>query len=147
MTTTTGLPVEVTLRMEMHTCIECGVAFGMPTDFVARRREDGRNFFCPNGHPAVFRNTLQKQLDDSRKALADREAALKVERDRVASLRADTQRLQKQLDGYKVPVAAIRKALAARPEASAQEIATELGVPLERVTNTQNGLKSKRKAS
>lgn len=36
-------------------CGECGVDFCLPKPLYEARREDGQTFYCPNGHPRVFR--------------------------------------------------------------------------------------------
>ena len=35
-------------------CSECGIKFGLPSTFIARRREDHKTFHCPNGHCLHF---------------------------------------------------------------------------------------------
>ena len=54
----------------MH-CGECGVAFCMPTSLYQHRRNDGETFYCPNGHPRVFRPT------EDQKTIADLEDKLR----------------------------------------------------------------------
>lgn len=50
------------ITLEVHTCGECGIHFGMPERFVKERREDGKTFHCPNGHPRVFREPEIERL-------------------------------------------------------------------------------------
>lgn len=45
-----------------HQCGECGVPFGMPKRFLDARHDDGENFYCPNGHPRVFRTSTEDRL-------------------------------------------------------------------------------------
>lgn len=147
MHTTTGLPVECALKMELQTCCVCGVPFAMPADLTTQRRDDGKSFHCPNGHSQSYTNNLQKQLDAANKVIAEKDAKLHAEAAALARAQEEAKRLQKALDGYRTPTSAIRRALAARPGASAQEIATELGVPLARVTNTKNSLRPRKPKS
>lgn len=47
-------------------CASCGIVFGMPADLNRRRREDGKDFFCPNGHINVYKGEvadLKKQIE------------------------------------------------------------------------------------
>lgn len=46
-----------------HTCPEagCGVPFQVTDGFDARRREDHRTFYCPNGHSMSFTGKSDKQ--------------------------------------------------------------------------------------
>lgn len=36
-------------------CGSCGIAFCLPTSMYHARAEDGRDFFCPNGHVVSYR--------------------------------------------------------------------------------------------
>lgn len=63
-------------------CCDCGMAFGMTSDYKSRRVEDGKYFYCPSGHQQHYTETkiqaLEKQLAlmRSHKEQADaREAA------------------------------------------------------------------------
>jgi hypothetical protein len=42
------------ITMYVGDCHECGVIYGITTQYEARRREDGKNFYCPNGHRGAF---------------------------------------------------------------------------------------------
>jgi uncharacterized Zn-finger protein len=57
--------------LEVHLCGKCGVEFAMPQSMRDARRKDGETFYCPNGHPRVFRETteqkLQRDLESARK--------------------------------------------------------------------------------
>jgi hypothetical protein len=46
----------------VQNCCTCGILFGIPNDFDDRRRQDGRSFYCPNGHSLSYSDTLEKQL-------------------------------------------------------------------------------------
>ena len=50
--------------LEHHQCGECGISFGMPASFLATLREDGKSFYCPNGHCRVFRPSEAQRLRD-----------------------------------------------------------------------------------
>jgi hypothetical protein len=45
-----------------HRCGKCGVHFGLEQDFLDSRQNDGQTFYCPNGHPRVFRETEAQRL-------------------------------------------------------------------------------------
>lgn len=66
-------------------CAECAVTFGLSDEFINRRREDHRSFYCPNGHSLSYRaaneaeqlrNQLQwaREQRDAARALAQRES-------------------------------------------------------------------------
>lgn len=75
--------------LEVRVCGECGVLFAMPEVMVAARRRDGEDFYCPNGHCRVFRETDADRLQRELAASRDRAARLSAEREQLrASLSA-----------------------------------------------------------
>lgn len=69
---TVGGPV---LDLFVSDCAECGVVFGIPKDLEQRRREDGRAFYCPNGHTMVFSD--KPDAEEKLRLAAARETALR----------------------------------------------------------------------
>lgn len=73
--------------LENHTCGECGIEWAMPVKFVQARREDKKNFYCPNGHCRVFRESetdkLRRERDRLKQDQARYEQRLKDTRDRA----------------------------------------------------------------
>lgn len=67
-----GAVLEFNCALESLTCGECGIEWAMPRWFVAVRRENGATFYCPNGHPRVFRETEVEKLRKERDKLARR---------------------------------------------------------------------------
>jgi len=55
--------------LETITCAQCGVLFAVPSNFETKRREDGGDFYCPNGHSLCFQSRIKK-LEAERDALA-----------------------------------------------------------------------------
>lgn len=66
---------EETIILISHVCGECGISFSMPEKFINERKEDGGTFYCPNGHPRVFREPEVKRLKKELEA-AERRAKL-----------------------------------------------------------------------
>lgn len=65
-------------RMELFIsdCAACGVVFGIPVELEARRRDDHRSFYCPNGHVMVFSGLTEAEKQAKReKERADALAA------------------------------------------------------------------------
>lgn len=56
-------------------CCSCGVSFALESAFQQHRRENGENFYCPNGHAQVYRESTVKQLQQQ---LENRERELRV---------------------------------------------------------------------
>lgn len=56
-------------------CCECGIQFAFDSEIVARRKQDGKNFTCPNGHSQAYVDSevsrLKKQLESKDRQLAN----------------------------------------------------------------------------
>lgn len=61
--------------LEVISCGNCGIPFGLPVDLAAARREDGGSFYCPNGHFVGWAETEAKRLARELRAARDRTAA------------------------------------------------------------------------
>lgn len=88
-----------TIQIQSLECGVCDITFGLTKAFIAARQDDGRSFYCPNGHTigwsAVNRaerteRQLREQLEASR-SLAAREAQRRTEAEARARI-ADYQR-------------------------------------------------------
>lgn len=100
---------------EEQDCITCFMHFWVPQGFTARRREDKREFYCPNGHSMTYteseadrlRMALQKaeQAATAAKAEAAREARWRQQerdehqhtRNRLAAQKGVTTRLKNRV--------------------------------------------------
>lgn len=65
--------------LELNHCARCGVAFGITQDLEHRRREDHDTFYCPHGHPNVFRGKTEAEKLREEKRLLERRLANKDE--------------------------------------------------------------------
>jgi hypothetical protein len=77
------------LYLDLETCCVCGIPFGMPRWLDEQRREDGKSFFCPNGHDQIFSRSTKEELAEARRRLASLEEDLRVER--MARKEAETE--------------------------------------------------------
>jgi hypothetical protein len=58
-------------------CAECAVEFCLTPSLYQRRRDDGKGFYCPNGHSNVFRPTPdQERIKELEKRLAQRDRVI-----------------------------------------------------------------------
>ncbi len=57
------------------TCCTCGVFFFLSSRFIEVRREDGKNFYCVNGHAQCYgegeTKKLQRQLEERERQLRE----------------------------------------------------------------------------
>ena len=74
--------------MEKVSCCACGTVFAVNLEFVNKRREDKRAFYCPNGHELVF---MESETDRLR-----RQVAQLTSRCNQVSKEADRQREAKE---------------------------------------------------
>lgn len=52
------------VELETVTFQCCGVTAAYPKSFITGRRESGGQFYCPNGHSAVFAKSVVEKLRD-----------------------------------------------------------------------------------
>lgn len=85
------MQVNATVALEViQSCPKCGMAFGAPVLFIAERRRDHGDFYCPAGHVMTFPQEsdverLQRRLRWSEQAEMERRRQLTLTE---ASLRA-----------------------------------------------------------
>ncbi len=72
------MSVKTEINLASWTCSECGVTQAMPQRLYDQRRDDGKDFYCVNGHGRVFREptiqVLERQLAKERAARDQAEA-------------------------------------------------------------------------
>jgi hypothetical protein len=66
--------MDITVNLTATDCAQCSVVFAVPDRLIAERREDGKAFYCPNGHSLVFQpSEADKLRKDLAAAVRDRE--------------------------------------------------------------------------
>lgn len=86
-------------------CCTCGIAFGMTEDFMHRRRNDHKSFYCPSGHgqhytgksDATKLREAERMLGDERRRLQATRDLLAAEERSHASTRGHVTRKKKEL--------------------------------------------------
>lgn len=73
--------------MQALTCSECGILFGIPGYFQVKAQEDGRTFYCPNGHKQAYIESAIKRLEREKAQLVAR-----LDQEKAASQSARDQR-------------------------------------------------------
>lgn len=82
----TGYTYAHPANIEILDCANCGILFGIPVEFANRRRNDGRDFYCPNGHPLAWSDTEVKRL---RRKLENAQTEINWQRDMRQAAEAD----------------------------------------------------------
>lgn len=62
-------------------CCECRITFGVPGTQNAERRQDGKMFWCPNGHAQCYRPSENDNLRGQVAALEKRLTTMTTDRD------------------------------------------------------------------
>jgi ssDNA-binding Zn-finger/Zn-ribbon topoisomerase 1 len=85
--------VSVSVEFEVMRCGECGERFALSKPFYDDRKRDGNIWYCPNGHPRVFRepelDVLRRERDLLKQRLARKD-------DELAAARRDEERAVKK---------------------------------------------------
>jgi hypothetical protein len=75
-------------------CGQCGMLFYVPEVWRKDRQLTGKGFYCPNGHPRIYKESLEVQL---RREIAEKERALEWEKSRANNLDNRLKRLRKRV--------------------------------------------------
>lgn len=96
-----GRKYSVGTEMVVFTCARCGIPYGLPTAYIDRRQEDGRAYYCPNGHRLSYHRTeadkLRAQLKLSEEARARNAAARDQARASAAAYKGHATRVKKRI--------------------------------------------------
>jgi hypothetical protein len=72
------------IDVEFIDCANCGQVFGMTAEFIKRRRADGKEFFCPNGHSNFYRDNehdrVRQERDRLKQQLAQKDDTIAYQR-------------------------------------------------------------------
>lgn len=101
----------VTVRLSVQECCECGLVFGVATDFDTRRRADQKGFYCPAGHFQSYCGPTEAQQQRERAEAAERRAEMAEATARRQRERAEA--LDRSRSAYKGQLTKIRNRIAA----------------------------------
>lgn len=54
-------------KMVLEDCCVCGVNFGVTENFHLSRKKTGKEFYCPNGHSLIYKNSEYDELKKNAK--------------------------------------------------------------------------------
>jgi hypothetical protein len=99
--------LQATTDLEATDCCVCGVVFALPGRLLSKRRTDGGDFYCPNGHVLVYKkpevDRLREQLAASRSvAAAERERREAAERS-VSAAKGQVTKLKRRVSNGVCP--------------------------------------------
>ncbi len=103
-----------TETLESVTCAACGICFAMPHTLVEKRRGDGKDFFCPNGHTLTFGESdadkLRRERDRLQQRLAEKDDDIRYQRQarevaerRLSAAKGQITKIKKRVHGGVCP--------------------------------------------
>lgn len=82
-------------------CSECGIAYQVPENYRNKRREDGKTFYCPNGHAQCFREStadkLRRELNNAKQQIARAEDEARIAREDAERETRKRKRVEKRV--------------------------------------------------
>lgn len=93
------------IYFEIEECCNCGMQFGLTTDYQKRRRRDGESFYCPSGHPQSY---TESEIDKLKKQVRQKNEALERERGWRRQAEEDHEHTQRRLTSTKGVVTRIK---------------------------------------
>ncbi|SRR5258708_4936831 len=91
----------VQTEFSIDTCCVCGIIFGAPAWYMQKRRNDGGDYYCPNGHPLVFTEprvkVLERELANLRANLNESQFALHREETKRKKVQAEQKRERRRI--------------------------------------------------
>jgi hypothetical protein len=98
------------IQMYVSDCPDCGVIYGITVEYEKRRREDGRGFYCPNGHNGSFGESA---IDKAKRLQAKAEERLMWARSATQAARDQAQAAHHSARAYKGHLTRMRNRIAA----------------------------------
>lgn len=102
---------DVAIHLESRTCGECGIVFAMDAQYIARRKEDHKVWYCPNGHGRHF--TGKSEAEGLRDQLAREKHWREQAEARVAEVRTQRDAVERRLRATKAVVTRTKKKIVA----------------------------------
>lgn len=95
----------------VQTCCNCGMTFGVESNYDAARREDHKDFYCPAGHPQHYTGKTEAQKLREQLAASERQRGWSEARE--TSLRDQLGATERSLRGHKAAKTRIKNRIAA----------------------------------
>ena len=103
--------IDITVQIVAERCITCGVVFGVEAGYQQRRKDDHRDYACPNGHWQHY--TGETEAEKLRKQLKATEERLDLVRNLKAGEARRADHAERRLAATKGVVTKLKKRAAA----------------------------------
>lgn len=95
-----SVAASVVIHFDLTSCASCGIQFQLPRSYDDKRREDGKTFYCPNGHSLSYgegeATRLRRFLDAERESHKRTRGRLDQERNSHRATRGHLTRHRKR---------------------------------------------------
>jgi hypothetical protein len=98
--------MDITVSLTAMDCPNCSVVFAAPDRFITERRQDGKSFYCPNGHPMSYN---ERELDKVKARLKDAERDVVWYKEAEKREREQRQSAERSAAAYKGQTTKLRK--------------------------------------
>ncbi len=96
--------ISLPVRLEMETCITCGIAFAVPSDWRVHIKRSHEWFYCPNGHQQHY--SSESDMEKARRLAREAEESRDWYRRRLDSEQNHSRALRGHLTRQKTRAAA-----------------------------------------
>ncbi len=88
--------------LNVETCIDCGIKFAVPREFQYERQNDQKSFYCPNGHPMVYRTSMKDQeIARLKREKDEAERSRNILRDQLAEKQEEVRKMLRSIERRK----------------------------------------------
>ena len=114
MSATITRSIKETMVFNVIECASCGIPFAITAEFEKRRREDHKDFYCPNGHSLVFNgpSESERRAKEAEKRAERLERQVQAEKDRVQFWRDEHDATKRSLTATKGQLTKTKKRVA-----------------------------------
>ena len=93
--------IPMTSDVLISRCASCGVQYGVTAEFDEDRRNDGKAFYCPNGHTLSYGETevdrIRRERDRLKQSLAEIDQSRAAAWNRAKEETAKREKVEKEL--------------------------------------------------
>ena len=114
---------QVAIEMVAMECGACGIAFMVPAHFNNECRENKKTWYCPSGHPRVYRKSRAQELEEQ---LAQEKQKTERERQAAIEARVDAQGARLKADRLEKKLGRIRRGVCTECNRTFQNIARHM---------------------
>ena len=98
--------IDAGISLEVRTCPVCFINYALPIELVQRKKREGGDWYCPNGHNLVF---TESETDKLRKQLESAKSDAKYWQNRKNEVQQQKDFVERSLAAQKGQVTKLKK--------------------------------------